>query len=135
MDRIAGPSNLQQLLPGTVLRVPRGLYDHVVILGEHTWATERQVLSFGPGAQGLTEIPYSRFGGTNTVKVDGYLGQLDPFEVLARARRIGGQQRYSWIDFNCEHFVRASHGLPAESPQVAFAAVIAFGALLLRMAS
>lgn len=134
MNRIASPSNLHQLLPGTVLRLNRGLYDHVAILAEHAWPEERQVLSFGPGPVGLVEMPFSQFARGSAVKVDGYLGQLTPDAVLAQARRIGAERRYSWLGFNCEHFVRAAHGIPVESPQVGRALVVAIGALLVSSA-
>lgn len=131
MDRIADPSKLQQLLPGTVLRLNRGLYDHVGILGEYTGHCERQVLSFAAGPVSLVEMPFSRFAAGCVVKVDGYLGQLAPEAVLAEARRIGTQRRYSWLGFNCEHFVRAAHGVALESPQLGQACLLAVGAVLL----
>jgi hypothetical protein len=131
MNRIADHSNLHLLLPGTVLRLNRGLYDHVAILGEYAWTGERQVLSFGPGPVAFAEIPYSAFARGSVVKVDGYLGQLPPQTVLARARRIGVTRRYSWLAFNCEHFVRAAHGIRIESPQLGRAVVLALGTLLM----
>lgn len=131
MDRIADPSNLHHLLPGTVLRRDGGLYDHVAILGEYAWLGERQVLSFGPGPVSLVEMPFSRFANGSSVKVDGYLGQLAPEEVLAQARRIGAGRPYSWLAFNCEHFVRAAHGTPVESPQLGRAFLFAVGAVFL----
>ena len=130
MSQFASAANLQNLRPGTILRLDRGLYDHVVLLGEHAWATERQVLSFGPGPNGLVEMPFSQFAGTTGVTVDGYLGALAPADVLARARKIGGQRRYSWLGFNCEHFVRAAHGATIESPQLGRAFIVAMGAML-----
>src|SRR4051794_9923714 len=97
MDRNATPSNLHQLLPGTVLRLNRGLYDHVAILGEYAWFGERKVLSFAPGPASLVQMPFSQFANGSAVKVDGYLGQLTPEAVLAQARRIGAERRYSWL--------------------------------------
>lgn len=131
MDRIATPSNLHQLLPSTVLRLNRGLYDHVAILGEYAWGGERQVLSFGPGPVSLVEMPFSQFANGSVVKVDGYLGQLAPEAVLAHARRLGSERRYSWLGFNCEHFVRAAHGVAPESPQLGRAFLLAMAAMLL----
>jgi hypothetical protein len=131
MDRNATPSNLHQLLPGTVLRLNRGLYDHVAILGEYAWARERQVLSFAPGPVSLVEMPFSQFANGCVVKVDGYLGQLAPEAVLAQARRVGMERRYSWLGFNCEHFVRAAHGVALESPQLGRAFLFAMAAMLL----
>lgn len=131
MNQIADHSNLQQLLPGTVLRISRGLYDHVALLGEYAWAGERQVLSFGREAFSLQEIPFSKFVSGRTIKIDGYLGQLAPQVVLAQARRIGVQRRYSWLGFNCEHFVRAAHGAAIESPQLGLALLLGLCAALL----
>jgi hypothetical protein len=130
MDRIASSSNLHQLLPGTVLRLNRGFYDHVALLGDYVWVGERQVLSFGPNPAGLVEMPFSLFAGDSVVTVDGYLGQLAPAEVLGRARQVGAQRRYSWLGFNCEHFVRAAHATTVESPQLGRAFLLAMGALL-----
>jgi len=131
MNQIANHSNLQQLLPGTVLRISRGLYDHVALLGEYAWAGERRILSFGPGAFSLQEMPFSEFAGGRVVKIDGYLGQLAPQVVLAQARRIGVQRRYSWLGFNCEHFVRAAHGAAIKSPQLGLALLLGLCAVLL----
>lgn len=130
MSRIATTSNLQQLLPGTVLRLNRGLYDHVALLGEYAMFGERTVLSFGPNPNGLVEVGFSEFSGGNQVLVDGYLGQLPPEQVLSLARQLG-QRRYSWLAFNCEHFVRAAHAVTVESPQLGRAVLFAAGALLL----
>jgi hypothetical protein len=132
MTRTATLSNIHEFTPGTVLRINRGLYDHVALLGEHDWPGERQVLSFGPSLLGLEEVSFSEFAGKRVVRVDGFLGQLTPTEVLARARGIGVQRRYSWLAFNCEHFVRAAHGSPLESPQLGRAFLLAIGTLILQ---
>ncbi|MGJ7512634.1 hypothetical protein [Variovorax sp. GT1P44] len=131
MNRIADLSNLQQLLPGTVLRINRGLYDHVALLGERAWTGERHVLSFGPGPTSLVEMPFSQFAGDRAVVVDGYPGRLAPEAVLARARQVAARRRYSWLGFNCEHFVRTAHDVAVESPQLARAFFLGMGAVLL----
>jgi hypothetical protein len=130
MTRIANLLNLPHLLPGTVLRVNRGLYDHVALLGDYAWSGERQVLSFGPTPKCLVEIPFRTFAGASQVSIDGFLGQLAPHEVLARARELGEQRKYSWMFFNCEHFVRAAHGVGIESPQVGRALLLCLGVAL-----
>ena len=103
--------------PGTVIRVWSGLYEHVGLLGERTWYGERTVLSFSPDKGGFCEEPYSQFAKGSPVRTQGYLGVLDPWMVLSRARAMRGR-RYSWTAFNCEHFVRLAHGVAVESPQL-----------------
>lgn len=102
---------------GTVVRVSHGLYDHVALLGDRQIGGERSVLAFCAEADGFIEQPLSAFACGREVKVDGFPGRLPPMIVLRRARAMQGR-RYSWLDFNCEHFVRHAHGLPTESPQL-----------------
>lgn len=116
MNRTADLANLSHLPAGTVLRVNCGLYDHVALLGEPAWGGERSVLSFAPG--GLTELGFNKFAAGRQVFVDGCLGGLAPIEVLAKAREVGQHLKYSWVNYNCEHFVRDAHGIAVESPQV-----------------
>lgn len=102
---------------GTVIRVNTGLYSHVGLLGDRFINGERSVLSFSAEAKGFVEEPFSAFSGGRPVVCDGYLGDLPPEGVMWRARQKAGQP-YSWLDFNCEHFVRYAHGVPMESPQL-----------------
>lgn len=115
------------LKTGTVLRVSRGLYSHVALLGPWIGSGKRSVLTYGPGP--LEEIPFENFAAGKAVFVEGYFGSLTPSEVLDRARRAS-DRAYSWIGFNCEHFVRVAHGLKPSSPQLQ-TAVMAAGTLYL----
>ena len=112
---------------GTVVRVDTGLYSHVGLLGDRVINGERSVLSFSAEANGFVEEPVSAFSGGRSVACDGYLGNLPPAVVMWRARQKAGQP-YSWLDFNCEHFVRYAHGVPVESPQLRQATAV-LGAL------
>ena len=103
--------------PGTVVRVNHGLYDHVALLVEHVTYGDRNVLAFSAQARGFIEHPFSDFARGRAVTVDGYFGQLPGDVVLQRARSMQGRP-YSWIAFNCEHFVRHAHGIEIESPQL-----------------
>jgi hypothetical protein len=109
--------DLSNLLPGTVLRVSHGLYDHVGLLSDIGIDGERTVVSFSARSGGLLEERFSQFADGREVLVDGYPGQLPPFVVLARARALG-RRAYAWLTFNCEHFIRHAHGIPEESPQL-----------------
>ncbi|MDB0544143.1 lecithin retinol acyltransferase family protein [Ralstonia solanacearum] len=102
---------------GTVVRVSHGLYDHLGLLGERMIGADRSVLAFSAQAGGFVEQPFSEFAGGRQVTVDGYLGNLRPEVVLQRARSMQGRA-YSWLTFNCEHFVRYSHGAEIQSPQL-----------------
>lgn len=128
MNHLATSVDTAHLKPGTVLRIDRGLYSHVAILGQWRDSRKRSVLTFGPGP--LEEVAFEDFAAGKPVVVEGYLGSLHPSEVLDRARRLGART-YSWISFNCEHFVRAAHGLNPKSPQLQRAFAIAGLALWL----
>ena len=111
------------LSAGTVIRVNTGFYSHVGLLGDRFINGERSVLSFSAEAKGFVEEPFSVFSGGRPVVSDGYLGNLPPAIVMWRARQKVGQP-YSWLEFNCEHFVRYAHGVPVESPQLQQGGVI-----------
>ncbi len=132
MTQLAVDVSLESLQPGTVLRVKGPIYDHVVLLAEYAFVGDRTVISFGP--EGYRVTPLSMITANRAVQVDGYLGQLLPLQVLARARDLGAKWKYSWFSRNCEHFVRAAHGVRAESPQVQRAIALSAGLLFLSAA-
>lgn len=128
MNHLATSVDTAHLKPGTVLRIDRGLYSHVALLGQWMDSRRRSVLTFGPGP--LEEIAFEDFAAGKPVVVDGYLGVLHPSDVLDRARQLGSRA-YSWVGFNCEHFVRVAHGLNPSSPQLQRAVAFAGLAFLL----
>lgn len=109
--------NLEPLLPGTVVESDRGLYRHVGLVTERHVKGERSVLSFSADAGGLLEEPLSAFARGGQIAVKGFPGELSPSAVMARARSAINT-KYSWLSFNCEHFVRFAHGLKLKSPQI-----------------
>lgn len=109
--------SILSLPTGTVIRVSHGWYDHVALIGDRLMNGERSVVAFSAKDGGLIEQSYSAFNLGRQVTSDGYLGQLPPAAVMQRARLKQGAP-YSWLDFNCEHFVRYAHGVPIESPQL-----------------
>ena len=108
---------VNELVPGTVVRVSHGPYDHVGLVSDTYINGERAVISLSAVYGGFTEEPFSAFAHDRVVYNDGYPGTLAPYWVIARAR-AAGSRRYSWTMFNCEHFVRHAHGLKVESPQL-----------------
>ncbi len=128
MNHPTTSADTAHLKPGTVLRIDRGLYSHVALLGQWRDSSSRAVLTLGPGP--LEEVAFEDFAAGKPVVVEGYLGSLHPSEVLDRARKLGART-YSWLGFNCEHFVRAAHGLNPISPQLQRAVAFVGLALLL----
>ncbi len=114
-------TNIQQdiwgLPAGTVIRVRHDWYDHVGLLSDHLIEGERGVLAFSAQEQGFVEQAFHAFAQGRQVRIDGYPGSLPPDIVMHRAWLKRGQV-YSWVNFNCEHFVHFAHGLPIESPQL-----------------
>lgn len=116
--KIQSPQEQILALPtGTVIRVSHGWYDHVGLLGDSLLKGERSVVAFSSKDMGFVEQPYSAFSQGRQVTSDGYLGSLPSAAVMQRSRLKKGTP-YSWINFNCEHFVRYAHGVQIESPQV-----------------
>jgi hypothetical protein len=109
--------DISRLVPGAVLRVSHGAYDHLGLVGDQWIGGERAVLSLSATHGGLVEEPFSTFEGGRRVTLEGYPGSLPPEEVIRRARALGAF-RYSWTHFNCEHFVCRAHGVNEESPQL-----------------
>lgn len=118
---------------GTVVGTSRGVYSHVGILTQAIPGFERTVISLNPGKPGLQvlEQTVSAFCAGAPISLEKMDGPLQWTSVLLRARS-GQHPPYSWLTFNCEHFVRFAHGVLPQSPQVKVLA--ALGALLATVA-
>ena len=95
------------------------------------------VISNSARRDGVAEEWLDEVLADNSWRVVGYLGQLSPAQVVARARsRIG--QPYQLLSWNCEDFAHWAHGLEACSPQraglAAILSITAFGLLAARAA-
>ena len=110
------PNQLPAFAAGTVVRADRGLYTHVGILAELVPGRERNVISLNPATQMLEE-PLSVFGRGQPLVLEPPLSSLHPSLVLARARS-GTHPLYSWMEFNCEHFLCFAFGVELRSPQL-----------------
>jgi len=118
-------ASLSTLPAGTVVAVSRGLYKHVGLLTEPVVNQERHVISLNPGGprRQVIEEPISVFARGQSVQVVPMDSALPNWSVLARARSRQ-HPHYSWVTFNCEHFVRFALGHKLESPQLAIWAII-----------
>lgn len=128
-------ASLATLPAGTLVSVSRGLYRHVGLLTETTFAQERHVISLNPGAlhHQVIEESLSAFARGNPVRVVPMTTTLPSWAILARARS-GQHPQYAWAAFNCEHFARFALGHKLESPQLAIwtFAALAIGFATLR---
>lgn len=112
---------MKTLQIGTVVEVDRGFYRHTGLF--YGWRGEIPLV--------LANLPdrtrvqtWNEFSGGHRVRVRGYPSNMPHGQVLARAESVMTRP-YSWLSWNCEHFVAFSHGLKVESPQVKSWAMIA----------
>ena len=108
---------MKNLLPGTIVAVNFGLYEHVGIVTDQFHDGMPMVISNSYRKGGVFEEPWNDFTCHQEVIVRDYPGRLSADSVLIRARsRIGS--RWNLLHWNCEHFVFWAHGLKAHSPQL-----------------
>lgn len=105
------------LIPGTLVQIDFGFYQHPGIVSDRTMNSMPMVISNSFRKRGVFEEPWEDFSNGKEVEIMGYPGNLLPHEVLNRARsKIG--TRWNLIFWNCEHYINWSHGLKPRSPQV-----------------
>jgi hypothetical protein len=99
---------------GTVVEADRGLYRHRGLFYGWRGGTTL-VLANLPG--GTRIQTWKEFSGGRHVNGLGYPSKMMYWQVLARAESVMNRP-YSWLTWNCEHFVAYAHGRKVESPQV-----------------
>lgn len=117
---------LQHVSAGDVIRIRCGLYDHVALVSDRLMGGEIALISISAQPGHVFEQRFSELVGNRSWKNEGYPGALPPSVVLHRARQMA-HRPYSLTSWNCEHFVRWAHGLPAESPQLQWGVVLMAG--------
>lgn len=122
--------------PGTVLATDHGFFVHYGIAGDRLiggeQGGEQSVISCSHRRRGCHEESLGAFANGKPVTCHGLIGNLTPFEILARARsEIGSPWRL--MTKNCEHHVTHACGLKPKSPQIrrAAAGTVAIAALAL----
>lgn len=105
---------MRLLQVGSIVEVDRGFYRHLGLF--YGWRGQTPMilvnLPSGTKVQSLDE-----FSNGQSVYVKGYPSNLLDWQVLTRAKSVINKP-YSWLSWNCEHFVNFAHGLKVESPQV-----------------
>ncbi len=109
---------------GTVIFVAIGPIKHYGIISEINGLDEILVISNSKARGNVIEEPLGEFSLGRQAIVDGYPSNCDPRDVVARARSQLGK-KYDLFSDNCEHFVRWTHRLKPESPQLQFVSVLA----------
>ena len=99
---------------GEIVEVDRGWYrHHGLFYGFRNGVP--LVLANIPG--GVRLQSWAEFSNGRQVRIVGYPSALPTWQVLARAQNAMGRQ-YSWLSWNCEHFVNHAHSVKVESTQV-----------------
>lgn len=113
--------------PGTIVRVPVGLFTHRGIVSDRWYGGLPMVISNSRRRRMVAEEPWETFANGGKVSIEGYPSDLSPAVVLVRARsRLG--EAWDLLTFNCEHFVEIAHGRKPQSRQLQ--AAVALGALV-----
>lgn len=111
------PVRAPDVPPGTVVRVAaRGVWHEGIVTdrrGANGWPT---VISKSVRVGIVAEEPWETFAQSGDVDRVGYLGQLAPGEVLARARARIGELWTPWS--HCQIFTRECHGLLDPDPVI-----------------
>lgn len=122
-------------IPGTVVYVWfLGVFRHKGIVSNRWRNGKPMVIANSWTSNGVAEIPWNSFAGTQTVYMENSPSSLSALEVLYNARCMLGE-RYDPILSNCEHFVAKSYGLEPRSPQLAAVAIVAALAAVLAIAA
>lgn len=111
--------NLNQLIPGTVISIRYSMYKHFAIISDRIHEDMPMLISLSYRTNGVEEEPWSDVVSNHTVEESSIQGEYSTEVVLSRARNCINQDiKYALLNFNCEHFVRYTHGLPIKSIQV-----------------
>jgi len=110
----------QEFSPGSVVEVCFPLFKHYAIASDRRVDRRPTLIGLSYRTGSVEEEPWRVAAGDREVRLSNIQGPLPGLLVVKRARACARRTDISWNLFtrNCEHFVRAAHGLPVESPQV-----------------
>jgi len=121
--------------PGTVVYVWfLGIFRHKGIVSNRGWNGKPMVIANSWTSNGVAEIPWDTFAGTQPVFTENAPSNLSALEALYNARRMMGE-RYDPILSNCEHFVSKCYGLEPRSEQLTGFVIVAAIAAVLAIAA
>ncbi len=112
-------SNNNLLSPSLVISIRYPLYKHFAIVSDRSIDGKPNLISLSYRAGAVLEEPWDTVVGKYPIELSSIRGGDSAEVVLKRARNyLNSEINYNLLTFNCEHFVRLVHGLPAESRQV-----------------
>lgn len=111
---------MHELSVGTTVQIWVGVIRHFGIISDRFDGGEPMVISSSLRSGEVAEESMRTFAQGRKVHPVGYLGDLPPHQVIARARSALGS-KWKLFTANCEHFVYWVHGQPLRSPQLAMA--------------
>ncbi len=120
---------MNSLQPGTIVSVPIGPLTHFGIVSDQQDTGFPYIISCSRRTGQVAEETATVFANGSKIKVHGYPSQLNPFQVVHRARSKLGT-KYDLFKWNCEHFVRWVHDVKPESPQLQIATILGVASLL-----
>ncbi len=111
--------------PGSVVSVAAyGPYRHKFIVSDLWFGGKPMGISYSASNGGFAEEPWDVCTGGQAWRDEGYLGSLEPGQVLYRAR-YSSRRPYNVLTWNCENFVNMCHGLSPISQQVVATLLVA----------
>jgi hypothetical protein len=125
-------SQLQWPEPGTIVSVSLGFgFRHRGVVSDKWEKGIPMIISNSRKAGGVTESTWETFGCLEHWRVDETSGPAAGLRAVQRARSQISTQ-YDLVNWNCDHLVYYSVGLPPQSPQILISATIAAALMLLR---
>ncbi len=120
---------MNSLQTGTIVSVAVGPLTHFGIVSDQQGAGFPYIISCSRRTGQVAEERATVFANGHKIKVHGYPSQLNPFQVIHRARSMQGT-KYDLFKWNCEHFVHWVHNLKPESPQLQIVVILGVASLL-----
>ena len=128
---IPSSKDSQDFFPaGLPVRIGRHGYCHYAIVSDRSLGGKPMLISLSYRTGTVAEEAWDEAVRGREVTPSGFRSELDPEEIVGRARSHLGQRSYHLITNNCEHFVCDALGLPPRSRQLEAAAGAGVGALL-----
>ena len=103
---------------GAIVKVLIGAYNHYAVISDKYDNGKPMLISLSARQGTVCEETWDYCVKNRKVVLSSIQGDLQPYQVIERARSKLGKIKYNPLNRNCEHFARWSHGLRVESKQV-----------------
>ena len=103
---------------GAIVKVLMGVYNHYAVVSDRYDNGKPMLISLSAKQGTVCEEAWDYCVENRKVVLSPVQGNLQPHQVVQRARSKLGKIKYSPLSRNCEHFARWAHDLKVESKQV-----------------